>query len=345
MNPRVSRSVGAGLQGDRLPDRQDRRPARHRLHPRRDPQRHHRRDPGQLRARAGLRRGQGAAVRVREVPGRRPGADHAHEVGRRGDGDRPQLPRGAAEGAALAGEPRRPAVSWRGAARRPRRSCSRAAPSRTTAGCARVHQALRAGASVADLAAATGIDPWFVDQILGIEEHAERLARRRARPPRPGPRRCCAAAKRAGLLRRARSAQLPGMPEDAGRGGCGTRSASGPSTTRSTPAPPSSPPARRTCTRTYDERDRGPAGRPAEGDHPRQRAEPDRPGHRVRLRLRARLVRAVGGRLRDRDGQLQPGDRVHRLRHLATGCTSSRSPSRTCSRWCTPSRRAGRSPG
>ncbi len=28
--------------------------------------------------------------------------------------------------------------------------------------------------------------------------------------------------------------------------------------------------------------------------------------------------------LRDRDGQLQPGDRVHGLRHVRTGCTSSR---------------------
>ena len=41
---------------------------------------------------------------------------------------------------------------------------------------AAVHQAIRAGVSVADLAAATGIDPWFIDQIKGIEEHAERLA-------------------------------------------------------------------------------------------------------------------------------------------------------------------------
>ena len=65
------------------------------------------RDAGQLRADARLRRGQGAAVRVREVPGRRPGAHHAHEERRRGDGDRPQLHRGAAEGAALAGEARR----------------------------------------------------------------------------------------------------------------------------------------------------------------------------------------------------------------------------------------------
>ena len=34
--------LGAGLQGDRLPDRQDRGQGRDRLHPRRDPQRHHR---------------------------------------------------------------------------------------------------------------------------------------------------------------------------------------------------------------------------------------------------------------------------------------------------------------
>ncbi len=39
-----------------------------------------------------------------------------------------------------------------------------------------VHQAIRAGASVAELAQTTGIDPWFIDQIKGIEEHAERIS-------------------------------------------------------------------------------------------------------------------------------------------------------------------------
>ena len=39
-----------------------------------------------------------------------------------------------------------------------------------------VHQALRAGAGVADLAAATGIDPWFIDQVAAIEECALRLS-------------------------------------------------------------------------------------------------------------------------------------------------------------------------
>ena len=48
-------------------------------------------------------------------------------------------------------------------------------------------------------------------------------------------------------------------------------------------------------------------------------AEPDRAGHRVRLLLRARgdgAARApIRRRVRDRHGQLQPGDRLHRLRH------------------------------
>jgi carbamoyl-phosphate synthase large subunit len=40
-----------------------------------------------------------------------------------------------------------------------------------------VHQAIRAGASVAGLATATGIDPWFIDQVKGLEEQAERIRR------------------------------------------------------------------------------------------------------------------------------------------------------------------------
>ncbi|EUA20429.1 putative carbamoyl-phosphate synthase large chain, partial [Mycobacterium xenopi 4042] len=40
--------------------------------------------PGLLRAHPGLRRGQGAAVRVREVRAR-PRTDHHHEIGRRSD--------------------------------------------------------------------------------------------------------------------------------------------------------------------------------------------------------------------------------------------------------------------
>ncbi len=95
-------------------------------------------DPGELRADPGLRRGEGAAVRVREVPRRRPDADHAHEVGRRGDGDRPQLHRGAAEGAAQPGEQRRRLRLAPGVGRaRQGRGCSTTSGRRTTGGCAR----------------------------------------------------------------------------------------------------------------------------------------------------------------------------------------------------------------
>ena len=62
--------VGAGVQGDRLPDREDRRQARRRLHARRTAQRHHRRgDAGLASSRDDrLRRHQDPALCLREVP-------------------------------------------------------------------------------------------------------------------------------------------------------------------------------------------------------------------------------------------------------------------------------------
>jgi carbamoyl-phosphate synthase large subunit len=47
---------------------------------------------------------------------------------------------------------------------------------------ATLHQAIRAGAGVAGLAEATGIDPWFIDQIKSIEEIAQRIAHGRNAP-------------------------------------------------------------------------------------------------------------------------------------------------------------------
>ncbi len=88
--------LGAGLEGDRLSDRQGRRQARGRLHARRDRQRHHRRrHAGLVRADHRLRRHQDSALRLREISRRRAGAHHLDEVGRRGDGDRPHLCRKA----------------------------------------------------------------------------------------------------------------------------------------------------------------------------------------------------------------------------------------------------------
>ena len=96
--------LGAGVQGNRLPDRQGRGQAGGRLHPGRTAQRDHRRpDPGLVRAGDRLRGHQDSALRLREIPGGRRASDHADEIGGRGDGDRPHLPGIAAEGAARPG--------------------------------------------------------------------------------------------------------------------------------------------------------------------------------------------------------------------------------------------------
>jgi carbamoyl-phosphate synthase large subunit len=71
---------------------------------------------------------------------------------------------------------------------------------------ATLHQAIRAGAGVAELAAATGIDPWFIDQLEGIEEQAERVRRGQLTPG------LLAAAKAAGLSD-AQLAQIRGGTE------------------------------------------------------------------------------------------------------------------------------------
>ena len=235
--------VGAGVEGHRLPDREDRGEAGRRLHPRRDPQRHHRRDPGGVRADAGLRRGQGPAVRVREVPRRGPRADHHDEERRRGDGARPLVRRGAGQGAALDG---RPAGAGSGSRpTRPTPRSSRRAPA-PTGGSTPSSGRCGDGASVAELAAAHRDRPVVPrpDRRRSTElrteiDDAPPCSTRGAAAPgqacgtlRPPARRAAPGARRRG--RGARAAR--------------TGSASGRSTRPSTPAPPSSPRARRTTT-------------------------------------------------------------------------------------------------
>ena len=91
--------VGAGVEGDRFPDRQAGRAARRRVHARRASERHHRPDDGGVRAGARLRRGQGAALRLREVPGLRAGARQRDARRRRGARARTDVPGGVPEGA------------------------------------------------------------------------------------------------------------------------------------------------------------------------------------------------------------------------------------------------------
>ena len=111
-----------GLEGDRLPDREDRRAARRRLPPGRDRERHHGGDARRLRADARLRRREDPALRLREVPRGVAGVVLDDEVGRRDDGDRPDLHGGDRQGLAKHREVgARPRLGRRRALRSPNR--------------------------------------------------------------------------------------------------------------------------------------------------------------------------------------------------------------------------------
>ena len=92
--------------------------------------------------------------------------------------------------------------------------------------------------------------------------------------------------------------------------------ACGPRSRPSTPAAPSSRPSTPYHYSTYEDEDEVRPQRAPQGADPRVGAQPHRPGHRVRLLLRPRQLRPGRRRLRDRDAQLQPRDRLDRLRHL-----------------------------
>ena len=65
-------------------------------------------------------------------------------------------------------------------------------------------------------------------------------------------------------------------------------------------------------------RRRGQHGRSAACRHPGRRAQPDRSGNRIRLLLLPGGLCASRKRLRSRDGQLEPRNRQHRLRHFGS---------------------------
>ncbi len=177
--------------------------------------------------------------------------------------------------------------------------------------------ALRRGISVDELYEATRVDPWFLDQILMITEERRHLAEVGFDGHDPAG---LAPGQAPGLLRR--PARLP--LDDLGRR---------PRRHRGRRA--GRPPGRRGGAHVQDRRHlrgrvrgrhpvplldlrgrgRGAAQRPPQGRHPGLGAQPHRPGHRVRLLLRARQLRPARRRLRDDHGQLQPRDGVDRLRH------------------------------
>ena len=151
--------VGAGVEGHRLPDRQDRRAAGGRLRAGGDRQRHHAAHAGELRADDRLRRRQVAAVRVREVPRRRRRAVDAHEVAsaRRWRSGAPSSRRSPRRCARASSTQPRADGSTRGPAERAR------AP-----GADRYDvllEAFRRGATIEEVHARTQIDPWFLREL------------------------------------------------------------------------------------------------------------------------------------------------------------------------------------
>ena len=204
---------------------------------------------------------------------------------------------------------------WGGEPPQPRRASSleQHARPRPTAGSCDVQQALRGGRD--GRAAATrrpSIDPWFLDQIVLLNEVAaqRRATRRTLDAGRPA---------RAPSGTASRDAQIGAAARHRPRTSCarcGTRSACRPVyKTVDTCAAEFAGHSRRTTTRPTTRRPRSRRATARKvvilGSGP----EPDRPGHRVRLLVRARRVRAARRRLRDHHGQLQPRDRLDRLRH------------------------------
>ena len=176
-----------------------------------------------------------------------------------------------------------------------------------------VADAFGVGMSVEEVHRFTRIDPWFLGQIeelvdieLAIEKKT--LADFDARRALRGLKRKGFSDRRLAYLLEdhgARGAQEaprarhpPGLQARGHLRG-GVRDRAPPTCT-----PPTTRRTRREPTNRQEDHDAG------------RRAQPHRPGHRVRLLLRARGARPARGRLRDHHGQLQPGDGLHRLRHL-----------------------------
>ena len=314
MNPRVSRSSALASKATGFPIAKIAALLAVGLPPRRDPQRHHEEDAGLLRALARLRRRQDPALDLREVPARRPAPDDPDEVGRRGDGDRPHVRRGARQGDPLA----------RDRARRPRRRPRAAAARRSC--CAKLAEPTWPSGS--STCAARFVAGMTVERDRGAHAHRSVVPRRRAPDGRGRGARFAGRAARGRLARGAarRQAPRPLGPRARARdwararprsARAGRRSASCPSTRRSTPARPSSRRETPYFYSTYeDENESLRTDEAARSSILGGGPEPDRPGDRVRLLLRPRLLRALGGGLRDRHDQLQPRDGLDRLRHL-----------------------------
>ena len=164
-----------------------------------------------------------------------------------------------------------------------------------------VAQAMRLGFTDEQIHESCRIDPWFLEQMRQIVDTEQKI-RKFGLPTTPSALRTD---EGDGVLRQAPSPLCwPAPPKPRSRR-CGHQSRMcARCSNASTPAPPNSPRRPPTCIRPTPGAVRR-RGRPTkaapsdkqQGHHSRWRPEPDRPGHRVRLLLLPRLLRAARRRL------------------------------------------------
>ena len=186
MNPRVSRSSRAGVEGDRLPDRQDRRQGRDRLHARRDPQRHH--PPRRRRVSTPAAFEPTLDYVVVKVPRfafeKFPGADPVLTTHMKSVGEAMAIGRNFTEAlqkALRSLESKDAPFDWTQEwVELDKEALLEEIAVPTDGRLKRVMDALRAGATAEEVYAATHIDPWFVDQLAADQRGR---GRGRRRPP------------------------------------------------------------------------------------------------------------------------------------------------------------------
>ena len=363
----------ARVEGDRLSDREDRRQARRRLHARRARERHHRTSaafeptidyvvvkwprfafekfPGADAALGTQMKSVGEVMSIgRTFPEALQKAARSLETGR--DGLRqparprrlPARSRRAADGArprdgraARASKPRPtlPPPSRDELERRARRKLDRASPTADRLFYVARRAARRASPleEVHELTAHRPLVP-CADRAHRASTRAELQTRRRST------RSCLRESKRLGFCD-AQIARARGRRRRTRCARCARSTASSPCTRASTPAPPSSSRTRRTSTRPTRPRARAEVSDQTQGHHPRRRPEPHRPGHRVRLLLLPRRLRAARARASRPSWSTATRRRCRPTTTPPIASTSSRSRSKTCSRSATRRRRRG----
>ena len=180
-----------------------------------------------------------------------------------------------------------------------------------------VGDCLRRGVSRREVHEVTAIDPWFLTQMRGSSRSEGRAERSRARRLTGA---CCAG--QALGFSDAQLAHLLGCDEDEVRAARSSRGHAGLQARRHVRGRVRG----RDAVHLLDLRGRvrGRADRPPEGHDPGRRAEPHRAGHRVRLLLRARRVRARAKRASRPSWSTATRRRCRPTTTPPTACTSSR---------------------